>query len=132
MNEIQSIQALFVIQKGEKILYKNYLQSFRGNKETLESKLSALLEDYTFSKESSIDVCVVDQFAIIFKVFKDFSIAFVSDQSSENQLFISNALEALELCIYNVNFSFPLLIQFWNILYIFELKTYISLYIVNK
>ena len=105
MNEIQSIHGLFVIEKGEKVIYKKFGRDFKGDKDATEDKIATLLEEFTYSKEQSTEVMAFDGFALIFKVFKDFSIAILSDQDSENQVFVSEALTALERCLKSVRHS---------------------------
>ena len=103
MNEIQSIQAFFIIEKGEKVIYKKFGRDFKGDKEIMEDKISSLLEEYTFSKDKRTEVIAIEGYALIFKVFKDFTISILSDQDSENQVFVSEALEALEKSLKTVN-----------------------------
>ena len=104
MNEIQSVQAIYIIEKGEKMIYKKYSKDFKEDKESIEDKVSSLLENYTYTKKQKTEVIAIGGYALIFKIFKDFSISILSEQDSENQVFISEALVALERCIGNVSF----------------------------
>ena len=96
MNEIQTIHGLFIIEKGEKVIYKKFGRDFKGDKEIMEDKIASLLETYSYSKDQNVEVMVFDGLALIFKVFKDFTISVLSEQDSENQVFVSEALVALE------------------------------------
>ena len=102
MNELQSVFGLFVVEKGEKIIYKKYSKEFRSNKVQFENRLLAFLEGESYSKENKTEILVIDSFAVIYLVMKDFALALVSDQDSENQVFVADALDALEACIYKV------------------------------
>ena len=103
MNELQSVFGLFVIEKGEKIIYKKYSKEFRANKIQFENRLTTFFEGESYSKENKTEILVIDSFAVIYLVMKDFALALISDQDSENQVFIADALDALEACIYKVN-----------------------------
>ena len=120
MNEIQSVQAIYIIEKGENMIYKKYSKDFKDDKETIEDKVSTLLENYTYTKKQKTEVIAIGGFALIFKVFKDFSISILSEQDSENQVFISEALTALERCLGNVNILYIMykIYKFIKIMYI--------------
>ena len=103
MNEIQSVQAFFIIEKGEKLIYRKFSRDFKGDKDAIEETVAATMEENQYTKDKKVEIITVKGFALVFKVFKDFTISFLTEQDSENQVFISEAIEALERSLKSVN-----------------------------
>ena len=106
MNEVQSVIGLFVIGKGEKIIFKKFSNEFKEDKADLELKVSQTMEECVFEKEMAFETQVLslESHILTYKILKDFTIVIVSDRYSENQLFISNSLDALFDAMVEVTF----------------------------